>query len=1071
MPPAIPLLVGAGFSLLAATIIVTIGTAIITAAITYGLTALLAPGVPSFAQRKRTASIRTAVAFRKLHFGEMVLGGSLTFYESTDDNELHHLVITLGDAPVAPWDGIDIVWLDDTPIFLEELDGSGFVVSGKFSGNVRIKVHLGGPSQVADADLISEITRLDTDFKGVGIAYIYIKLDWVAKLFPNGLPNIKVLARTNTVLDTRDSVRRYSTNNALILREYLTETEAGLGYVAADMDDVQTNTAANICDEIVAANPIGHAVVGVDVTNNELDLAIAGTGAPVRIETGDRVEIFIASGGTVPGSLAVSTSYFAIVERLVGANYDVEEGEETVISLDPGDYSGDAATAITNGNVDVKHGTGIHATVKFATTFVNAMARSAITITSAGTGQHVVIKTGEPRYAAVGEISSDFTPVTAISEILSGMSGRQVWTGGVFKIMPAAWLTPISTTFDEDDLWGPLTVQTRHGRRERFNSVRGVLATQLAIGETTDYPPVIDSTFVANDEGIRIWRDVDRPWTSRLATAQRLGKIDLARHRREIRVEFPTGPQGFKAIPGSIIKINNTRRSWVDKTFEVLEQNDLVVESEASDSPPLQGVTLSLAELDATFVDFTASSDETIKAPVVIPRGGNPFNASAPTGLILTSGDAELFTKSDGTIVSRIKVVWTTVDSFADKAEIQFKPAADSVYQTVGLVQIEQGSVHIWDVEDGVSYDVRVRTINSIGVLSDFLTGSHTVAGKTDPPPDVSTFNISRLPDGTRRFIWTATEPADVISGGGFKLKFVGGTGGVYSGMAELHTGLLRTSPHETNELSAGTYTFGIKMVDSSGNESVNAIIIEATIGDPRLREVLLSQNEFDLGWPGTKVDCFVAFEGILEAEGNQAWSDLPGAWSSLPGSWLAIVDSKTPITYTTLTIDLGSDVTFTPLVSIDPNLSVTLTMKTGTDSDGAPVGSFVAFTTILARYIQIKVSVATTDPFIQGMTILLDGETRIEDYEDIDTSSATAGRFERIATGHFKLATRGSTSSITSATIRAFQNAGSGWTADLLSKTTTITADSEPAVEFKIYKDGTLTDATIDVEIKGPKK
>ena len=162
---------------------------------------------------------------------------------------------------------------------------------------------------------------------------------------------------------------------------------------------------------------------------------------------------------------------------------------------------------------------------------------------------------------------------------------------------------------------------------------------------------------------------------------------------------------------------------------------------------------------------------------------------------------------------------------------------------------------------------------------------------------------------------------------------------------------------------------------------------------------------------------------------------------------------------------------TFTPIVSVDPNASVTITMQVGTDADGAPVGAFVALATVTMRYIKIKVSEASTDPFIRSMITLLDAETQVEDYEDIDTSAATAGRFERIATGHFKLATRGGTSSIVAATVRAFQNAGSGWTWDLLSKVTTITGDSEPAAEFKIFQNGTLADATIDVEIKGPKK
>jgi len=1022
-----------------------------------------------FAGLDRTGTIREAITTRKLPFGEMVLGGKLTFYESSTNNKFHHLIIVLGDAPVAAWDGIDIVWLDDTPIFLEELDGSGNVTSGKFDGRVRIKIHLGGPAQMADLDLVADIARIDTNFKGAGIAYIYVKLEWDQDRFPNGLPQIKVWARTNTVFDTRDTTRRYSQNAALILREFLTEVEVGLGFVTADFNDVETNAAANTSDEIVTVLPVGHAVVAVDVTNDELDLAIAGTGSPVRLETGDRVEIFIASGGTVPAGLAVSTSYFVIVTRLVGANY--EDDGETTIALASGNYTGDAATAISNGDVDAKHGSGIHTGVKFATTHDNAIARTAITITSAGVGQHVVIKTGEPRYTAAGIIDNGVIPVQSINEILSAMAGKLVWTGGVLNILPGAWRTPITPTYDETDLWGPLVVRTRHSRRERFNSVRGVLATQIAVGETTDYPPIVDSTFIANDQGIKIWRDIDRPWTSRIPTAIRLGKIELSRHRREIRVEYPTGPQGFRSIPGNIVQITNARRGWTDKTFEVMAQTGIEVASENPDSPSLQGVRLSLAELDATAFDFTPATDEVIKPPVPVLLGGSPFLAQPPTSLVLTSGDAELFLKSDGTIVSRIKVVWTVVDFFADRTEVQFKRSADSDFETVGLVQRGQTTVHIWDVEDGISYDVQVRTISSIGVLSLYLTGSHTVAGKTDAPPDVTSFNVARLPDGTRRFSWTASPPADVTSGGGFKIKYVSGTGGVWSGMAELHTGFVIASPHETNELAAGTYTFGIKMIDSSGNESVNAVLLEATIGDPRLRDVILGRNEFVLGWPGTKTDCFVAYEGILESESSQTWADLPDTWSALPDSWLTILNSKSPITYQTPTIDLGSDVTFTPIVSADPNGSVVITMQTGTDSDGAPVGGFVALAAVTARYIDIRVVESSTDPFLSGLVVLLDGETQVEEYEDVDTSAATAGRFERIATGHFKLATRGSTSAVTSVSILAFQNAGSGWTWDLLSKTTTITGDSEPAAEFKIYKDGTLTDATIDVEMKGPKK
>lgn len=1080
MPPAIPFIaagaisgLGAvaagttilGLSVLASALIIGVGTAAL------GFLQSALQKTPDFSSRasSRTQMLRQPITERRWPGGELVLGGILTFYEATGNNQFHHMVVTLGDAPSAPWDGIDIVWLDNDPIFNSEIDGSGNVTAGKFAGKVRIKKHLGGPSQTADADLISEIARLDSNFKGAGIAYLYVRVDWDQTLFPNGLPQIRAWCRTNTVLDTRDATRRWTPNAALVLREYLTDSEIGLRYDASDFDATQDDAAANNCDEIVAAKAVGHAVVAVDAGNNELDLAVDGSGAPLRIETGDRMEIF--TDGTAPGGLSAGTSYYAIVTRLVGANF--EDADSTTISLSAGSYSGAAATAITNGNVDATHGTGIHAAVSLASSYANALARAAVSITSAGSGQHLVIKTGEPRYAAAGVVETGQTPKEVIEEILSAMAGRLVWTSGVFRILPAAWRTPITPTYDESDLMGPLTVRTKHSRRERFNAVRGILASQISAGEPTDYPPVIDSTYVANDNGIEIFRDIERPWTSRPAMAQRLGKIDLARHRREIRLEYPTGLQGFRAMPGSIVQISNARRGWTDKTFEVQEQEDLEIKAEGGGDLPVLGVTLRLAELDSTAFDFDPDTEETVKAPHAAPPGGSPFTAIAPSNIILTSGDSELFVKGDGTVVSRIRVQWTTEDKFVDHNEVHFKKSAMSTWESAGQVKAGTDELHIWDVEDGVSYDVRVRTINQLGVVSAWTQAApHQAEGKSAPPPDVSTFNVARMADGTRRFSWTANVPADVRAGGGFKIKYISGTGGVWANMTELHTGVLDASPFETNELAAGTYTFGIKMEDSSANESVNAVLIEATLGDPRLREVLVARNEFQLGWPGVKVDAFVSADGFLEAEGLETWDDLPATWDALADTWKEIVASKTPITYTTPEIDLGTDLDFSPIVSAEPNANATLTMQTGSTADGAAVGSFVAIGPVNGvRYIKIRAEVSGTAPFLNDLVTLLDGETQIEDYEDIDTSGASAGPFERIATGHFKLATRGNTANITSATIRAFQNAGSGWTTDLLSKSTTITGNSEPAAEFQIFKDGVLTDATIDAEIRGPKK
>ena len=64
-------------------------------------------------------------------------------------------------------------------------------------------------------------------------------------------PNWKFLVKGLAVYDPRTSATAYSTNPALILRDYLTDDYFGLGYAATEIDDTSFAAAANVCDELV----------------------------------------------------------------------------------------------------------------------------------------------------------------------------------------------------------------------------------------------------------------------------------------------------------------------------------------------------------------------------------------------------------------------------------------------------------------------------------------------------------------------------------------------------------------------------------------------------------------------------------------------------------------------------------------------------------------------------------------------------------------------------------------------------------------------------------------------------
>lgn len=820
MPPLAAVVVGAVAAGAAAFFI---GGVALSAALAIGFTSFalglvqlaLAPDVPDFqtASARRTQTVREAVTVRRLWYGEAVMGGKLSFYEATGGNQFHHMVVTLGDAPVAPWDGMDIVWLDDTPVFPGEIDGGGNVTAGKFAGKVRIKKLLGGPAQVADADLIGEVTRLDSNFRGRGVAAVYVRVDWNADLFPNGLPKIKVLARTNTVLDTRDDVRRWTPNAALAINEYVTEPQEGLGWDATDIEEAFTDSAANVCDEVVDAKALGHAVVAVDTGDDLLELAAAGTGAPLRFDTGDRVELFLDTGGTAPGGLATGTDYYAIVERLVGANF--ADADATTIALSAGDYTGEAATAITAGDVDAVHGPDIRAGVKLAASYADALARTPVTITSAGTGQPVVVKTGEPRYTLAGMIESDRTPKAVLDEMLSAMAGRMPWTGGVFRILPAAFRSP-TLDLDESDLMGPLTVRTRHSRRQRFNAVRGLFAPLLTLGEATDYPSVIDSGFVTADGGDTIFATRDRPFTPRAATGQRLSKIDLSRHRREFVVDFPMTLKGLRAVPGTVVRLSNARRGWVDKTFEVMQQEDAYF---GGGEPKVQGVTLRLAETDATVYGFDPATDETIKPPKPVPPGGNPFVVQPPTGLTMAE---ELYETRDGSgVKARAVLTWMVpTDGFVDRYQLAYKLQADPDFIVRG--RVTEPEERIDDIAPGL-YEFKVRSTNVLRVTSAYgpvLTKN--VFGLDAAPSAPQDMTISAV-GGMAVLRWRLAAELDVREGGEYKVRhsplFSGATWAASTSIAGVDGEAIDgKQTGVTLPLKPGTYL--ARAFDSSGIQS-----------------------------------------------------------------------------------------------------------------------------------------------------------------------------------------------------------------------------------------------------------
>lgn len=644
-----------------------VAPAIIGTAISLGATLITSALVPnprksgsanlnSFAARSQgiTTTVRQAITPHRTLFGEALISGPLTHFETVDKDRKLILVVTLCDGPIGR---IGTVWIDGQPIFVEELDADGKIVAGKFANKGTIKKHLGESDQVADP-LLLELASVDNTFRGRGIAYLVVQLDFDRDLFPTTPGTIAAHCQGREIKDPRTGLTKWTANAAVCVFAYFTDTRIGFGAAEADVDLAFINAAAKICDEIVTTQEVTYTVTSVDAATDLFTLE----GEILTFETGDRVEV--ESTGTLPAGLMAATSYYVFVES---------ERQTLKIAL--------------------------------AASLADATDRIAVDLTDGGTGSHTVKKTGEPRYTINGVVESNRKHADVIAELLTAMGGRLMNFGGAFRIIAAAYAAP-TILFSESDLRGAITITTRHAKRERFNAVKGIYVGPANQGQPANYPFVTNATFEAED-GRRLFAELDLPFTSRASTAQRLAKIELRCHRQEIEVQAPMKLTALRVQPGDICQLSLARYGFVAKEFGVVEIATPVEEG-------YLGLDVTLRETAAASFDF-AVGEEQLTDPA--PNSNLPDHRVVAAPGVPTVSENTFATSEAAGIRTKVILEWAaSTGPFLSHYEVQYKlaAAADFIEQPIVL-----GTCHdILDLAAG-TYDFRVRAVNTLGVRSD----------------------------------------------------------------------------------------------------------------------------------------------------------------------------------------------------------------------------------------------------------------------------------------------------------------------------------------------------------------
>ena len=411
----------------------------------------------------------------------------------------------------------------------------------------------------------------------------------------------------------------------------------------------------------------------------------------------------------------------------------------------------------------------------------------------------------ENRYVMNGTFDTNQTPKSIIENMITSCLGTFTYTVGEFALKAASYIAP-SDTLTQNNLRAGISVKTKESRRDQFNSLKGVFIYQAQSFNATDYPTLTSSTFVSEDNNETVFSNLDFPYTPTPSMAQRLAKIALYANRQQLTLVFPCNLSAFKYQVGDNIMVNLDRYGFSSKVFEVASWALSLDQDE--NSQPAVGIDLVLKETSSAVFDWNADEKSFTLDNTIL------FNAkSVATPGLLVSDELRIVNEE---AVSVLLVDVSSSNNAVSQFEVQARKQGDYYYVSLG--KGGTGRYELLSVVDNAIYDVRARAINSLNVRSAFATGSHQVVGKTEPPADVTNFQVNIT--GTEAHLsWTPVPDLDLSH---YVIRHSPLTSGaIYSNAITLVNKVSR--PANTVTVPALTGTYFVRAVDKIALKSLNA--------------------------------------------------------------------------------------------------------------------------------------------------------------------------------------------------------------------------------------------------------
>ena len=417
-----------------------------------------------------------------------------------------------------------------------------------------------------------------------------------------------------------------------------------------------------------------------------------------------------------------------------------------------------------------------------------------------------------------GVIDTSRKVIDNVRDILRGCRGYLPYVQGKYRLVIEKTGTS-SVSLGEDDIIGGYSLASP-SKNSKYNRVIATFINpdRNFQADQVTFPPTDDSslatadkhaTMKAADGGFLLEGKFDFKTITSPYQAEEMSEIILRRSRESLGLNITAGFKAYELHIGDIVNITISSLGFSSKAFRVLS---MVFNEDYT-------IALTLVEHQDSFYTFATKGQVASTPSTTLP---DPFTIQPPASVTLSD---ELIEYADGITITRLNIlIGASTDQFVQNYQVEAKKSTESNFKIISTGS--QLNHEMLNVVDDISYDVRVKAINSLGVSSTYTSATRKIVGATEIPNDVTDLSVSLVGSNQMELSWTPVTDLDISW---YEIRYQNVTSGATWNES---TPLAKVVRRKSNSLvvNAQVGSYCIKAVDKLGNSSANASIVSTNI-------------------------------------------------------------------------------------------------------------------------------------------------------------------------------------------------------------------------------------------------